>query len=632
MSQQDTTQVAQPTLNDLVDHLTTFEGPPEEFLLRLLAVQCHIASAVGGAILRPIPKGTPEVLAVFPAPQENETAPVWLAQSVELASRVAEATDTVVTALQAPEGYYDQSPQQHLVMIPIRASGKVRGVAAYAIHSTESSLLAESRQRLELTISLLSLHEMRLTLQHRHGDLKRLRQGLELLAAVNENDRFRAAAMALCNEIASVWQAERVSLGFLKGRYVRAVALSHTERFTRKMKLVLDIESAMEECFDQDLEIMHPPPAEATFVSRATGTLASRHGPTAICSLPLRIKQKTIAVLTVERNVDRPFTSEDMEVLRLICELCTARLSDLYEHDKWMGAKAADMARDGLAKLTGPEHTWIKAIAAGVFIAAVFFTFAKGNDHAEGSFVVEAITRQLVPAPYPGHLARVEVEVGDEVVQGKTLLAALDARQLRSELMALQQERRRALKEKDVNLSLPGQQAQVLMAEAEAEGISAQIRLKEFQLEQAEIYAPISGILIKGDLKKELGAPVDTGRILFEIAPLNAFRAEVAMPEDRITDLKVGQKGQLAPVAQPGLYLPVIVERITPVAQVINQRNVFNVRVKFDQNNNQWAEAVGQINLTQGLEGVARIKVGRARYLWLWTRDMVNWVRMKLWW
>ena len=73
-------------------------------------------------------------------------------------------------------------------------------------------------------------------------------------------------------------------------------------------------------------------------------------------------------------------------------------------------------------------------------------------------------------------------------------------------------------------------------------------------------------------------------------------------------------------------------ERITPVAQVINQRNVFNVRVKFDQNNNQWAEAVDQINLTQGLEGVARIEVGRARYLWLWTRDMVNWVRMKLWW
>ena len=69
--------------------------------------------------------------------------------------------------------------------------------------------------------------------------------------------------MAFCNEIAAQWQCERVSLGFLKGRYVQLKAMSHTEDFSRKMKVVQDIESAMEECLDQDTEILVPAPKES---------------------------------------------------------------------------------------------------------------------------------------------------------------------------------------------------------------------------------------------------------------------------------------------------------------------------------------------------------------------------------
>ena len=67
---------------ELIDRLSRFEGPPEQFLVNLLAVQCQVAGAVAGAILRLGAEGRPEILAVFPPLAEGVTVPTWLAQAV----------------------------------------------------------------------------------------------------------------------------------------------------------------------------------------------------------------------------------------------------------------------------------------------------------------------------------------------------------------------------------------------------------------------------------------------------------------------------------------------------------------------------------------------------------------------
>ena len=112
----------------------------------------------------------------------------------------------------------------------------------------------------------------------------------------------------------------------LKGRYVQVKALSHTENFSRKMQVVQDLESAMEECLDQDCEVIYPAAPDSTYISRQTAELSKRHGPLAIASLPIRYAQKVWGVLTLERPADRPFTAEEVEAVRLALELCTARL------------------------------------------------------------------------------------------------------------------------------------------------------------------------------------------------------------------------------------------------------------------------------------------------------------------
>jgi len=609
----------QPTLQ-AVDELTRFQGPPEQFLVRLLAMQCRVAGALGGAILRAGPEKQIDVLAVHPPLAEGVTAPVWLAQAVELAPEAVSAGETTVRPLHAPDDLYGHPAKRHLIQVPLRSPG-FSGLAAFVVETHSAAAVDSSRQRVELTSGLLALYEMRVALQRRGADLERLRNAVELLPPVNENDRFAAAAMAFCNELAARWQCERVHLGFLEGRYVELRAMSHTEKFSRKMRLVQDIEAAMEECLDQDTEVTYPGEQDATVLTRAAAELTERHGPTAALSLPLRKGGKPVAVLTLERSRDRPFGLNEIEALRLACELSTPRLVDLYERDRWVGAKAAGWLREVGAAIVGPKHTWKKLAAALVFLGIIFLLVAQGRYTADASFALEATQRQVVSAPFDGYLKEVFVSPNDDVVAGETVLATFQTADLKLRLARARAERSAHLKEAAAAMR-DDRRAETQIARAQAERAAAQVRELEYQIDKARITSPLSGKVVTGDLRRHVGRRFTPGEVLFEVAPVRALRAELAVPEDEIADVRMGQKGELATASKPDVRFAFEVERIHPVAEVVGQRNVFRVQARLLETAD-W--------MRPGMEGLAKVHIGRRRYAWLWTRRLVNWLRMKLW-
>jgi len=616
-----------PTATELNEQLGRFDGSPGQFLLDLLAVQCFLGQAEGGAILRISQEGNVDVLALYPQFERGAPAPAWLGQSAEFAGRALSSETVIVKPLDDAYGLYGQPPKvnvrgtRHILVVPIKMADISQVVAAFLIKTSDESVLEASRQRLQLTAKLLSLSEMRLSQQARRGDLRRLQQAMETLSVINRQDRFAGTAMAFCNEVASQWQCERVSIGFLKGRYVQLKAMSHTEDFSRKMKVVQDIESAMEECLDQDVEILSPARQEATYISRAADGLSKLYGPLTILSLPLRQNGEAIAVLTLERPANKAFSLDEIETVRLTCELCTARLADLYQHDRWIGATIAAKIRNFIALLLGPKHTWAKLVVILCFAAILFLIFGKGQFRAEAPFVLEATYQQVVPAPFDGYIKSVEVEIGETVEGGSSILANLDTAEHRLQLAAAKAEKAGYLKEASAAMR-DNETAQAQIAQANADKAQAHIDLLNYLISRASLVSPISGIVVKGDLKRQIGAPVKTGDVLFEVCPLESLRAELLVPEDEIYDIKVNQEGYLATASYPGQRIKFIVERINPMAEVVNERNVFKVRVRLLETYS-W--------MRPGMEGVAKVSVGKRHYAWIWTRKIVNWIRMKLW-
>lgn len=599
------------TAAELIEQVTRFNGDPSELLHNILAIQCFLGQADGGAILTVNQEQNVDVLAIYPQVVRGGAAPQWLAKAVGFVPESVSADDVLVKEIDGGG---------HVLLFPLKLSFIPGAVSAFVVEGGRERDIESCRQELLLLISLLDLAESQPARQYQSQAIRQMHRAMEALSVVNGQDKFTGAAMAFCNEVASQWRCERVSLGFLKGRYIEIKAMSHTEDFSRKMKIIQDIESAMEECFDQDIEIVLPLPEETVCVVRAAENLSKQHGPMSILSLPLRYRDENIGVLTLERPSDEEFTLAQVEAVRLVCELATARLSNLYDNDRWFGARIAAKSEKFLSKVLGPTHTGAKVAAIIVFAAILFLVFAKGMFKVKTPFMLEATVQQVIPAPFDGYLDSVEVEIDSAVTPADTL-GRLDTSELKLRLAAAKAEKLGYIKQANAAMR-DGQTAQAQIAQANSDKAEAEILLLEYMIGRARLTSPISGTVVKGDLKRQIGAPVKTGDILFEVAPLDTLRAVLLVPENEVFEIEVGQEGALATASYPSQRIKFVVERINPMAEVVEQRNVFKVRVKLIEIHS-W--------MRPGMEGVAKVSIEKRHYAWIWTRKIVNWIRMKLW-
>ena len=617
-------------------------------LAGLLSVQCRVGKARAGAVLEVSDAGEIEVAAqTAPRSQsdngDSSTAD-WLARAKEVASEVqALAPARVVPVSPSRGGLYGQPSGPQIVLTAAgQSSGGGKRIEAFLVDPADDRDLQHRVELLELSRALLDLNQARVTANREASKSRRLGQVIETLDATQSVGGFRGTAMALCNELSTRFSAERVSVGFLSGRYVKLAAMSQTEHLNQRMQVVRDIAAAMEECIDQDARVVYPTDPGTPLVNRAAADLSRNHGSereSVVVTVPLRDGLgEPMGGVTLERGASALPTEEELASLGLICDLVAPRLLELKSYDRWFGARWAAASRAQAAKVLSPEHTWAKVAAIAVLAFVSFAFFAKGTNWVESSFVVEPTVARTVPAPWNGYLETVLVEPGDRVTAGETVLGRLDTSEIRLELAQARADAQRYRTEADLAWR-DDKQAERAIAQAKARQAEAQVAMYRHRLEQASIVAPLAGVVTQGDLKKHLGQPVEKGQVLFEVAPLDALRAVIHVPEHRIGDVYEGQSGELATASHPGTKLPFVVEDVYPVAELVDQRAVFKAYVRLDDGARESSGSGGEASNTDrridwlrpGVEGVAKADAGRASYAWLWTRRAINWVRMELW-
>ena len=119
-----------------------------------------------------------------------------------------------------------------------------------------------------------------------------------------------------------------------------------------------------------------------------------------------------------------------------------------------------------------------------------------------------------------------------------------------------------------------------------------------------------------------LGSPVEKGKTLFEIAPVDSYRLIVQVDEHDVRYVAVGQNGTVALAGAPGKPLPLVLSKITPVTVAEEGQNAYRVEARLTD--------LGP-HLRPGMEGVAKIQAGQQPLVWIWTHRVIETLRLAAW-
>ena len=284
--------------------------------------------------------------------------------------------------------------------------------------------------------------------------------------------------------------------------------------------------------------------------------------------------------------------------------------------------KVLDSLAAQYGKFLGPRNIGYKSVAAILALVIVFFAVAKGEYRVTAQSVLEGEVQRAIVAPFDGYILTAKLRAGDIVAKDQ-VLAELDDTELSLERLRWSTERQQRQMEYDQALAIHDR-AQLNIISAQIKQSEAQTALLDEHLARAQLRVPFAGIVVSGDVSQSIGSPVQRGDVLFEIAPLDAYRINLKVDEREITDIRIGQSGAMVLSSVPDAVLPLVITRITPVSETREGRNYFRVEARF-------ADEVDHAGLRPGMEGVGKINVDERRLLWIWTHRMTDWLRLSLW-
>lgn len=589
----------------------------EDFCASWLALQCEMITDVKSALvlLGPPDQGPYRSVAVWPNIPGSSNR---LAATGEQALR---ERSPLLIQRRARRDSDAPSSESYEVAYPIQIAGRLHGVVVLEVSSRPTAQLEAVLQQLSWGAAWIEVSLYRRKDVEHATINERLQVVLDVLATAVEREGFAEAAAAFVTDLAVRLVCERVSLGFVRGDRIHLRTLSHSSRFGKRANLTRAIEAAMDEAFDQEALIVHPLASNTPFqITRCHQDLARQHGVGAICSVPLGRGGQIYGVLTFERLADNPFDSSTVELCEAIAALAGPILELKLREDRALATRAMKAARTQFMNLIGPNHVAPKLAGVGLAAAIIFFAFATVEYRVPARTVIEAHTQRAAVAPFNGYIAEGRVRAGD-LVQAGQVLSTLDDRDLKLEGLKWRSQKEQYVKQYHLAMAQRNA-AQVKIIMAQIAQADAELALVEDQQARTQVRAPIAGVITKGDLSQSIGAPAERGQVLFEVAPLDAYRLVLQVDERDTAQLAAGQRGSVVLSAFPADPLPFTVEKVTPVSIAREGRNYFRVEAKLEHT---------PTHLRPGMEGVGKIYIGRRLLLWSWTHRAFDWLRLLVW-
>jgi RND family efflux transporter MFP subunit len=437
-----------------------------------------------------------------------------------------------------------------------------------------------------------------------------------------EDELVELTAHKICNLLAQELGCSRVAIGLSKTLQMQTIALSNQLRFDSRSKHIREMETVMEEAMDQNKSVVYPQTDDMSLlVTHKHRLLSENSQDSSILTVVLSNANKIIGTILLLRDAKKPFTNQEITILQHAIDLVGPVISLKLKNEYSMGKLISQKIKKKVSPLFDYDNLALQVSVIAAVTILIILSILKIDYTVYAKSSLEGAIQQVIVAPQDGFIKSAEIRAGDMVKPGQTL-ATLNERDLKLESQKLFSQHNKISKEYQEALA-QRERAKVSILSAQLAQIDAQLSLISEKLKRSELKAPFAGVVVSGDLSQSIGAPVEKGEQLFEIASLGDYRVALSIDDHDVSKIKIGQTGSLRLVGLPYDPLPITITRIIPVASAQDGGNYFRVEAiisKMDKN-----------MLRPGMQGIAKVEVSQESVLWVWTHTVIERLRLWLW-
>lgn len=512
------------------------------------------------------------------------------------------------------------------IAYPVMVGDRVAGVVALDTGGSDAEVQAALRN-IHWASAWLSNMFAKRELELAVEGTGRVGTVLEIVAVALRHGKFQQALFEVTNELRQRFGGSRAAIGLAEHSVVKVVALSEAATFEKHTPIVKAYTKAMEEAYDHGKALRLSTlnrTSEAAVVEAESFpqhlALLAVSGDTDVLSYPLIQGTQCVGVLLIEKSAEAGFSESDMAWMDAFAALLTPVIEQRRASERSSLARMVGESKGALNKLFGPRHLVWKASASLTGLVVALLVLVHIDYRVSAKTVIEGEVQRVVAAPFEGFLGASYVRAGDTVTQGQ-VLAQLDDRDLKIEQVRWASERDQydnKLREAMAN----GDMIAMQVLGAQLRQSQAQLALATEKQERAHLTAPFDGLVVSGDWSQQIGSPVESGKKLFEIAPLQRYRVILQVDEREIRHVRKGQVGRIVITGIASDPMPLSVVKVTPVATAQDGKNFFRVEASLDRIPDR---------LRPGMEGVGKIEVGSRRLWWVLTHSFTDWLTLSLW-
>ncbi len=429
-------------------------------------------------------------------------------------------------------------------------------------------------------------------------------------------------AFAITNNLRMQFDCEQVAISLVEGANVRLLSISGQDNVIKRHPGIVPLLASMEECLDAGEIIIcqrnHDYNDSADRIFYLHKQWHSFAKGDAVASIPLEFEGKIVAILSLRRAADRPFTLEELEDIKAKVGQFVPAMILLVKANRGLLRHIGDEIKNIMEWAKQPGRYKSKAAVAASVIFSLWFLFGSMNYSVSVPCNVEpAIVRQI-SVPTEAVLANVFHIAGDRVKKGE-ILCEFEHRELDDNLEKIKAELAVIEHQMDGYLA-KGDSINVRLLQAKKALALAKLQIVKNRIARAIVRAPINGVIISGDLRKRIGAMMNKGEKLFEVASSEKLLIKAKVPESEIDEMQANLPGEFVPYACPDDVLDIRTSRVYPRAEVLDGKNVYVVE----------ADVMGiDDKIKPGMEGTVNIIVGKKRPWWIVFHRLIDYLRYK---